>query len=137
MRTMSLAYYSVAIAAAIPYLVLGLTLIPSRTVPARWGKGYDNRDPRRESEKLVGWRRRAHNAQANSYEVFPAFAASVIMAVTMRGSSPVIDAWAVAFVASRVLFCAFYVTDLATARSTMWAIGALCIGALFAIAAGA
>lgn len=133
---MSLAYYCVAIAALIPYLAVALTLVPSRTEPSRWGKGYDNRDPRRESEKLVGWRRRAHNAQENSFEIFPPFAAAVLMAEHVRGSSSTIDAWAAAFVVARLLFCACYVGDFATARSTTWAGGAACVLALFAIAAG-
>lgn len=133
---MSLAYWCVAFAAVMPYLVVALTLVPSQRVPSRWGKGYDNRDPREESRKLVGWRRRAHHAHANAFEAFPPFAAAVLMATTLRGGSPAIDAWASAFVGLRVAFSLLYVADRATARSAVWSLAALCVLALFAIAAG-
>jgi uncharacterized MAPEG superfamily protein len=133
---MSVAYWCVVLAAVMPYVMVGLTMTPSKAVPTRWGRGYDNSDPRRALEKLVGWRHRAQNAQANSFEAFPSFAAAVLMAQTLRGSSFAIDAWAAAFIGLRVLYSICYVANVPTARSTIWTLAAACTVVLFGIAAG-
>ena len=41
------------------------------------------------------------------------------------------------FVVARVVYILAYLADKATLRSSMWAIGMLCISALFALALGA
>jgi uncharacterized MAPEG superfamily protein len=133
---MSLAYWCIVVAAMLPYVMVGLTVIPSNSVASRWGKDYDNHDPRRALEKLVGWRRRAQNAQTNSFEAFPPFAAAVFMAQSTRGVTFAIDAWAAVFVALRALYVICYVADFPTARSTIWTLGCGSVLALFGIAAG-
>jgi uncharacterized MAPEG superfamily protein len=133
---MSFAYWCVVLAAVMPYVMVGLTVIPSKAVSTRWGKDYDNSDPRRSTDKLVGWRHRAQNAQANSFEAFPSFAAAVFMAQTLRGSSSAIDAWAATFIGLRILYSICYIANLPTARSTVWTLAAACTVVLFGIAAG-
>ncbi len=103
---------------------------------SRWSAGYDNRDPRKSADRLTGWRRRAHQAQLNSYESFAPFAAAVIIAQVQRGPLMLIDMLAVAYVALRLIYSTFYIADLATARSTVWALAVGLIPVLFAVAAG-
>jgi uncharacterized MAPEG superfamily protein len=133
---MSVAYWCIVVAALLPYLTLGTTVFPSKSVATRGGPGYDNHDPRASAEKLVGWRKRATNAQLNSFEAFPAFAAAVLMAEHLHGSSAGINAWALAFIGCRVVYCGLYLGNFATLRSTVWFLGLTCVLALFAIAAG-
>lgn len=133
---MSVAFWCVLIAGCIPYLLLFLTGLPARETASRWSDGYDNRDPRQSAERLTGWRRRAHQAQLNSYESFAPFAAVVIIAHLQRGANITSDMLAVAFVALRLIYSTFYLADLATARSTVWFFSMGCVLAIFAVAVG-
>jgi uncharacterized MAPEG superfamily protein len=133
---MSAAYWCVLIVGALPYLLVFLTGIPSRNSASRWGKAYDNHNPRAAADKLTGWRKRAYQAQLNSYESFAPFAVAVIMAQAQRGAMFTIDIIAVTYVALRLVYCTFFLANLATARSTAWFIAMGRIVTLFAVAAG-
>jgi uncharacterized MAPEG superfamily protein len=132
----STAFWCVFCAGAIPYLLLFLTGLPARHHASRWGAGYDNSDPRKSADRLAGWRRRAHQAQLNSYESFGPFAAAVIIAQVQRGPLMLIDMLAVAYVALRLIYSTFYIADLSSARSTVWAFAMGLILVLFAVAGG-
>ena len=68
----------------------------------------------------------------NSYEIFPPFAAAVIIAhVTGNAAQFTINFWALLFVASRIGFIYCYINDKATLRSAMFGVNLLCIVALF------
>ncbi len=71
---MTLAYWCVLIALFLPYL---------STAAAKFTGGdfgfRQNHDPRSFLASLDGWRKRAHNAQLNAFEVTPAFVAAVII----------------------------------------------------------
>lgn len=133
---MSAAYWSVLIVAALPYMLIFLTGLPSKNSASRWGRAYDNHNPRSSADRLTGWRKRAFHAQLNSYESFAPFAAAVIIAQAQRGAMFTIDIIAVTYTALRLVYCTFYLANLATARSTAWFIAMGCIVALFAVAAG-
>ena len=128
---MTLAYWCVLIAIVLPYLA---------TASAKFlGAGYGpraNSDPRAFLAALQGWRRRAHNAQLNCFEVTPAFAAAVIIAHLAGGAEQgLLDQLAVAFVVSRVLYLLCYLADWAALRSLLWFVGMGLIAALFVVAA--
>ena len=69
-----LATSCIVVAAAMPYVFVMLTGLPARSQKARWGGGYDNREPREYLAGLAGWRRRARAGEANSHEAFAPFA---------------------------------------------------------------
>ncbi|MFS8136636.1 MAG: MAPEG family protein, partial [Thermomonas sp.] len=70
---MSIAYWCILIAAALPYLWVSLA--------KAGGERYNNSDPRGWQAKQENPRsKRAYAAQLNAFEAFPAFAASVLMA---------------------------------------------------------
>src|SRR3546814_10004956 len=54
-------------------------------------KRFDNAAPRDYFEQSTGWRKRAHWAQLNSFEAFPAFAAAVIIAQIAAGPNATAD----------------------------------------------
>jgi uncharacterized MAPEG superfamily protein len=62
----------VLLAALLPIIMVGA---------AKTGaEGYDNHRPREFLANLKSWQQRANWAQINSYEVYPPFAAAVIIA---------------------------------------------------------
>jgi uncharacterized MAPEG superfamily protein len=92
---------------------------------AKYGalKSFDNSNPRDEVFFQDPLRRRALWAHQNGMEGFAFFAAAVIVA-QMRGAPQArVDVLAVAYVALRVAFVVFYLTDRPRLRSTAWSLG--------------
>ena len=127
---MTLAYWMVLAAALLPYL---------GTTYAKFAEGggrtYDNHAPRAQLETLPPKRRRAHWAQLNGFEAFPAFAAAAIIAHLAGAPQARIDLLACVFVAARLAYTFCYIHDKATARSLVWAVGLVCVIGLFGAAA--
>ncbi|MEE4639596.1 MAG: MAPEG family protein [Wenzhouxiangella sp.] len=124
---MTIAYWCVVVAAIFPYLMIGVAKIGVR--------GFDNRRPREWYEKTTGFRRRAVWAQQNSFEIFPLFAAAVIIAQLAGTDQATVDGLAIAFVASRLAYAISYLADLHLLRSLVWTAGFACCIALFVVAA--
>ncbi|HXQ51521.1 MAG TPA: MAPEG family protein [Stellaceae bacterium] len=110
---MPLAYWMILAAAFLPYVTVAL---------AKSG-GVDNRAPRRELQKLEGWRQRADWAHRNHFETFPIFAASVLVAEVTHAPQGRIDLLALSYVAVRIVYTAMYMADLATMRSLVFTLG--------------
>lgn len=108
---MPIAFWCVLLAAILPVVTVGV---------AKWGQDYDNRQPRQWSESLAGYRLRAHAAHQNGYEAFPFFAAAVFGATLLKAPSGTVDALALAFIITRVLYTICYVLDWPTQRSVVW-----------------
>lgn len=126
--SMSTAYWCVLVAAALPYLWVGLA--------KAGGRGYDNRDPRGWIGRQTEPRRlRAYAAQLNAFEAFPAFAAGVALSSIAGVPGSRVATLSLAFIAARVLHGVFYVADLAMLRSLVWLAGIVCSFALLAQAA--
>lgn len=120
---MTVAFWCVLAAAVLPWVATGIA--------KAGGERYNNRDPRAWLDKQQGFRRRAHHAQANSFEAFPFFAAAVIIA-HLSGAPPAqLDALALLFVAARVAYLACYLADWHWARSLTWFIGWLTCVVIF------
>ena len=120
------------------WCVLVVLLLPSvLSELSRTGarKGDYIGDPRAFNESLQGWRRRAHLAQLNAFEAFPAFAAAVIIAHLASAPQNRIDLLALIFVLFRLLHAIFYITDKPFLRSYSWQISMLCVVGLFVVAA--
>lgn len=126
---MTTAHLCIAIAIWIPYL--------GTAVAKAAGPGYgarQNKSPREFLATLEGFRKRAHFAQLNGFEVTPAFAAAVLVAQQIGAApQPTIDGLAMGFVASRLLYTLCYLADWATFRSLVWSVGMGLVVALFAV----
>lgn len=128
---MTIAYWCVLAALVLPYLYIGYAKFTGGDFGPR-----QNHNPREFLEKLEGARKRAFWAQQNSFEVTPAFAAAVIIAHQIGAAAQgTIDGLALVFVASRVLYGICYIQDWASVRSLVWAVGMICILALFGVSA--
>lgn len=128
---MTIAYWCVLIAIALPYLGTSYAKFT--------GGGFgpkQNLDPRTFLATLDGARKRAVSAQLNGFEVTPAFAAAVIIAHLAGGAEQsTLNALAIAFVISRVLFTLCYISNLGALRTLVWGVGMGIIVSLFVVAA--
>jgi uncharacterized MAPEG superfamily protein len=92
---------------------------------------FDNANPRDPRFYTQGLRARAQGAQQNGFEVFPFFAASVILAEMRAVQQGTVDVMAVVFILVRIVYVLMYLTNRPSARSAVWAIGLLWNLALF------
>jgi uncharacterized MAPEG superfamily protein len=125
----SVAFWCVLVAGLLPYL--------GATIAKAGGSRYNNRDPREWLARQGGWRKRADNFQANSFEAFPFFAAAVIVA-HLTGAEPArIDALALIFIAARLAYLAAYLGNWHGVRSIVWMVGLVTTIVLFVSGVGA
>lgn len=114
---MTWSYVCVLLAGFMPLLFTGYAKFS--------GPGFNNRRPRDFLAGLEGARQRANAAQQNSFEAFPLFAASVLMAHQAGVPSGTIDTLAIAYVPLRLAYGIFYITDKASLRSLVWLLATL------------
>lgn len=119
------------------WCVLAAGLLPyAATLTAKIGAAdFDNGNPRAWLSRQDGFRFRANSAQLNAFEVFPLFAAAVIIAHLLHATQARVDLLAYGFVAARVLYLIFYLANLAALRSLAWLAGIVCVVSLFVVAA--
>jgi uncharacterized MAPEG superfamily protein len=122
---MTFAFWTILAAGLLPTICAGIA--------KAGGKGFDNAAPRVWLERQTGWRLRADWAQRNHLEVFPLFAAAVIVAAITHAPQSWADALAVAFVLIRIAYSAAYILDRPNLRSLLWSCGLLCVIGLFVI----
>lgn len=123
---MSMAYWCVFCAALLPYIWVAVAKLGASR--------YNNNEPRQFSEQLTGMRQRAHWAQLNSFEAFPAFAVGVIIAQLAGVADETVNWLAVSFVTMRVIYGICYLLDLASLRSMVWLAGFAAMIALYLMA---
>jgi uncharacterized MAPEG superfamily protein len=122
---MTLALWCVFIAAVLPYAATGIAKAGGR-MPVK-----ANHQPRIWLESLSGLPKRAHWAQLNGFEVFPAFAAAVIVCQIQHAPQARVDQLAMAFIAFRLVYLLCYLADWARLRSLIWFGGTVCTIWLF------
>ena len=128
---MTVALWCILIALALPPLCALIAKVSS----GRFGL-KDNHDPRAFLDTLSGLPRRAHAAQQNSYEAFPAFAAAVLVADIVGNAEQVTqDVLGVMYITSRLLYIICYLADWAALRSVVWFAGLALIVAFFVVSA--
>ena len=126
---MTVALWCILIALVLPPLCALIAKVSS----GRFGL-KDNHDPRAFLDTLSGLPRRAHAAQQNSYEAFPAFAAAVLVADIVGNAEQVTqDVLGVMYITSRLLYIICYLADWAALRSVVWFAGLALIVAFFEV----
>ncbi|AOE84734.1 MAPEG family protein [Pseudomonas sp. TCU-HL1] len=119
---MSIPFWCLFIAALLIYLAKA----PVAKAMSEEGRGYDNRNPRAQQARLSGFGARALAAHQNSIEIFPLFAAGVLMAHVTQTQGYFVDLLAIIFIVSRVLYLFLYWNDKPTPRSLVWVVGLAC-----------
>ncbi|GLH34825.1 MULTISPECIES: MAPEG family protein [Pseudomonas] len=128
---MTVALWCILIALFLPPLCALIAKVSS----GRFGL-KDNHDPRAFLDTLSGLPRRAHAAQQNSYEAFPAFAAAVLVADIVGNAEQVTqDVLGVLYITSRLLYIICYLADWAALRSLVWFAGVALIVSFFVVSA--
>jgi uncharacterized MAPEG superfamily protein len=107
-------------------LLIYIAKIPVAKAMKEEGRGYDNHHPRAQQARLSGFGARALAAHQNTIEAFPLFAAGVLMAHVTQTQGWFVEALALLFVVTRVLYLFLYWNDKATLRSLVWGVGLLC-----------
>ncbi|MGX0888928.1 putative MAPEG superfamily protein [Pseudomonas sp. ADAK2 TE3594] len=118
---MSIPFWCVFISA----LLIFVAKIPVAKAMNEQG-GYNNHLPRQQQAQLTGFGARALAAHQNSFEAFLLFAVGVLMAHTTQTAGWLIDALAIIFVITRILYLLCYWADLAWQRSLAWFGGLVC-----------
>lgn len=129
---MTTAYWCVLAAILLPYVCFGIARNRGRAADG-W-RLRDNRNPRDFPNRLEGLPKRAWDAQLNSFESLPGFAAAVIIAHLVRAPQAQIDTLALLWVVIRLAYVAFYLTDKSTLRSSAQFVSLGCVLALFVVA---
>jgi uncharacterized MAPEG superfamily protein len=113
---MTIADLCILIAALMPLIAAG---IAKSNAPK-----FDNASPR-DPAAFTGMALRAYNAQMNSFEAFPFFAAAVILAEFRSSAHLYIDILAVLFILIRIVYLNVYITNKSTIRTPIWSLGFL------------
>jgi uncharacterized MAPEG superfamily protein len=129
---MTIAFWCVLAAILLPYICFGIARNRGRGVHGE--RLRDNRNPRDFPNRIEGLPKRAWDAQLNSFESLPGFAATVIIAHLAHAPQNQIDVLAVLWVLARVAYVAFYLTDKSTFRSSAQFISLACVLGLFVVA---
>ncbi|GBC03819.1 hypothetical protein RclHR1_05340005 [Rhizophagus clarus] len=130
------------------FLIWFFSLVPIRRAQALHEEGYDNSNPRDQYTKLSDWGKRAVAAANNTFEGLVFFSIAVITQAFSRlpqfiqGNEDendkkirtVVDVICLIYVVLRLIYLPLYWYDISSARSSVWAIGILCILAIFIIA---
>jgi uncharacterized MAPEG superfamily protein len=123
---MLISYGAVLVAGIMPVVCAGI---------AKSGfKGYDNHAPREWLAQQTGFRARANAAQANCFEAFPFFAVGVVLALLTGVAPDTADRLCMLFIAARLGYVYFYITDRAKWRTMAWSAAYLAVVALYALA---
>jgi uncharacterized MAPEG superfamily protein len=126
----ALPYAALLAAAALVYLP---TLVAARE-RLRLPEGFDNAHPRAQQARLTGVGQRALGAHANGWEAFAPFAAAVLACEQRHVPDARITLACAVFLVSRLVYTAFYLGNLPSARSTAWFLGVAAVVTLFGLA---
>lgn len=130
---MILSHACIIAASLLPVLTVGSAkFLPVRAAERR-GR-FDNENPREWEGRQIGWRQRAVAAQQNGFEGLPLFIAAVVLAEMAHAEPSRIDALALAYVLTRLVFVVVYVAGWGAVRSLVWTVGLFLCFALLALA---
>jgi uncharacterized MAPEG superfamily protein len=85
--------------------------------------GYDNHTPRAQQERLEGWGFRALSNHRNELEALLMFSVAFLAYLSLKGNDAQLRVTGQVYLLARVAYMAFYLLDLSTLRSTVWAVG--------------
>jgi uncharacterized MAPEG superfamily protein len=127
MRAVTIPFTCVLVA----FLLIYLPKLPLSAAMAKEGKGYDNKNPRAQQERLTGWGARARAAHMNGFEAFPPFAAAVFVAHLAHADARWSAILAVTHVVARTIYPFIYLANVGIARSLVWGVGFFATVGLF------
>ncbi len=115
---MTILIYCLMVALLLPFIAK----IPVAYAMNREG-GYDNKHPRAQQAKLVGFGARALAAHQNAFESLIVFVPAILLAIATNHTGDTIQYLALTHVIARVAYQVFYLLNWDKLRSIVWAIG--------------
>jgi uncharacterized MAPEG superfamily protein len=116
---MTIAIWCILVAQILPYIAFSFV------------KGVDPNQPRYQVGDLSGQSLRAYGAHLNGLETFPWFAAAVIVAHMVAGSSRIVDVLAVVYILLRIGHMAAYLAGRQPLRSAAFIVAQFVALAIF------
>jgi uncharacterized MAPEG superfamily protein len=116
---MTIAIWCILVAQVLPYIAFSFV------------KGVDPNQPRYQVGDLSGQSLRAYGAHLNGLETFPWFAAAVIVAHMVAGSSRIVDVLAVVYILLRIGHMTAYLTGRQPLRSAAFIVAQFVALAIF------
>ena len=110
------AYWILLVGALMPYPLVSF---------AKAGPAYDNTDPRNPAALTTRLKKEAYGAHANCLEVFPFFAAAVLLAGFRHAPVEAVNIAAWIWLAARLIYVVCYLAGQGTLRSLIWMVGAI------------
>lgn len=89
-------------------------------------RGYDNKHPRAQQQRLTGVGARAVAGHYNAYEAFPLYATAVLATIATDAVSERAVQLAIAFIVLRVIYHVLYLLNADKLRSLIWFFALLC-----------
>ena len=89
-------------------------------------RGYDNKHPRAQQQRLTGIGARAVAGHYNAFEAFPLYAAAVLATLASGQITERALQLAVAFIVLRVAYHVLYLLNVDKLRSLVWFFALLC-----------
>lgn len=89
-------------------------------------RGYDNKHPRAQQQRLTGVGARAVAGHYNAYEAFPLFAAAVLAVIATGQVTSSAIQLSVAFIVLRLAYHILYLLNADKLRSLVWFFALLC-----------
>jgi len=86
-------------------------------------KGYDNRNPRQQQDRLEGFGARCKAAHYNSFEALIMYIPGALAVVAVDGVSAMTEYYAMGFVFARFCYLLMYWLDQHVLRSLFWTVG--------------
>jgi uncharacterized MAPEG superfamily protein len=124
---MTIADWCILAAAVLPYLPIAIAKLSGRAE-------FDNAAPRNPAFYAEGLRARAWGAHLNSFEAFAIFAAAVLVAEMRDAPQWAVNALALCFIITRLLYIGMYIGNRPTLRSALWVVGFIISMMIFAVA---
>jgi uncharacterized MAPEG superfamily protein len=128
---MTIPLWSLLVAVTLPYVWFAL----SNPLRKQEFGTLDNSHPRLQEARQTGKGARAVGASANAFEALASYAPAVLVAHVQAPGSELAPKIAIAWVVLRVAHGILYIGDKPGARTATFALGMVCVAALFLVGA--
>ncbi len=131
MVRMTISLWTLLVAVSLPYVWAGI----SSAYRKKQLGTVDNHHPRAQQAQLTGAGARAYAAQQNAWEAVAVYTPAVLVAHIGNPGSTTGTILSLVWVGCRVVHGIFYISDLASLRSTIFTVGVLASVGLFFVGA--
>ncbi|MDN4501725.1 MAPEG family protein [Alteromonadaceae bacterium BrNp21-10] len=89
-------------------------------------KGYDNRYPRQQQQRLMGFGARAKASHENAFEALILYAPIIVLTMALNSTSTLSQYGALGWILSRLVYHTAYLLNWPLLRSVVWLVSYSC-----------